>query len=94
MIKTLVLAAFATALTCGIAFAQAESNNSVNATGAWQNAYQSPYQAPLAQDAYSVAIHNAPTVAKQKAARIAAAKAKAEARAAKARAAEEARPGA
>ncbi len=91
MRKSLIVAAVATALTGGYAFAQAESNGSVNATGAWQNSYQSRDESFRGEEAAgSVAIHNGPTVAARKAARIAAAKAKAEA---KARAEAEARAG-
>ncbi len=85
MRKSLIVAAAATALTGGYAFAQAESNGSVNATGAWQSNYQSSNGASRPEEtAGSIAIHNGKTVAERKAARIAVAKAKAEAKAAKA----------
>lgn len=85
MRKILIIAAVATALTGGYAFAQAESNSSVNATGGWQNSYQSRDESFRGEEAVgSIAIHNGSTVAARKAARIAAAKAKAEAKAAQA----------
>ncbi|MET0336419.1 MAG: hypothetical protein ABW063_01520 [Caulobacter sp.] len=85
MRKFLIIAAAATVLTGGYAFAQAESNNSANATGAWQNNYQSSNGASRPEEtAGSIAIHNGTTVAKRKAARIAVAKANAQAKAVKA----------
>ncbi|WP_269715929.1 hypothetical protein [Caulobacter sp. NIBR2454] len=88
MIATVLTASVALG---GAAFAQAESNNSVNATGAWQNNYQYRHESFRGEEsAQSILMSNGSTVAKRKAARIAAAKAKAEA---KARAAEaETRP--